>query len=272
MHGKHSSDEIIHSDTHTKIRGITGLFARLSTVPHLLVLLFRFSFRASLIFTTFHLPLPLPAASSLFPSAMAKPTDESSTCGNEEHGSFSHAAPGFSVIEEHPPLYPTVDIQLSAYACQKALSVLIAASQALTEDVDVFVTNDLAAQERPAASLFVRSSHYIARSLIESVLDQICGILAVSGLHCTPHFQDLLMEAKDSNSDLNLALEDMMASILRACWTLEEADLDKPQLVPTAPPYQLLHEALLQRVNINELLAEQDARTLLGTSISYPTS
>lgn len=104
---------------------------------------------------------------------------------------------------------------------------------------------------------FVRAAFYYGRTLIQGTFAQLQWQIAMS--------DDTPMPLAESLSITNQAITNMRSMLRRLRLALEQANLPAhfpSTMVPSAGPYQLLHQALLERIDLSTL-DDQNAGSLL---------
>lgn len=172
-----------------------------------------------------------------------------------------------AITPTHHPAYlvhevPTVNIsgfrpgagQLIQYA-----RVLQQASKLLIENISLYISEQLASDPRlsSSTSTFVRAAHYYGRTLIKGTYNQLYEQLGP-----TLHAERRLFNQFE---DTARVIAEMERELSRLDRVLESEGIEPNYTigtVPSAGPYQILHEALLKRITI-PALDDRGAQDLL---------
>ncbi|KAK3290118.1 uncharacterized protein B0H64DRAFT_413452 [Chaetomium fimeti] len=170
---------------------------------------------------------------------------------------------------KHPPkrqkLRGTVTVQM------KPLKVLKRAGLALVEDIDSFIATGLTESKSTKTTIyFVRAAYFYACCLIIAPFNRIKDITSdATGVE----YQDFTTQVSDTETVIN-KVEDGLGRLALATerWGLDTQSFRNPTSVPTASPYQLLFEALLESEEVVQKLqdSQDDADLLRNIRLLFP--
>lgn len=136
------------------------------------------------------------------------------------------------------------------------LTVLSAAARAVSEDVRCFLHLAFDQKEDDSSRRFVVSAVYYGRVLIQQTFTSFYNITPVpAGL------TDRLERTRVELVNMDARLCELEASIPH--WILSWPQLQAGDLVPTAGPYQLLHQLMLERIEVATTLATVGEKTMM---------
>ncbi|KAH6844823.1 hypothetical protein B0I37DRAFT_446797 [Chaetomium sp. MPI-CAGE-AT-0009] len=183
------------------------------------------------------------------------------------------------VTEEHLAVLPNLEnLHLlrknpdqMASALRRRLNVLKMASHALADDIHLFVDNGLVESRRPTTINFVRAAHYYVYCLILHSFYYIKGMEFVAS-KSYPDLEVLIGHTSKAVNQVKASLEGLNDKIKKAGWDLDMQGFISPTSVPTAPPFQLLFQALLERKKVMETLyaSQDDADLLRNIRLLFP--
>ncbi|KAK3934140.1 hypothetical protein QBC46DRAFT_347942 [Diplogelasinospora grovesii] len=136
------------------------------------------------------------------------------------------------------------------------LTVLSAAAGAVSEDVRCFLPLAFDQKEDDSSRRFVVSAAYYGRVLIQQTFISFYNITPVpAGL------TDRLERTRVELVNMDARLCELEVSVLH--WTLPWPQLQAGDLVPTAGPYQLLHQLMLERIDVATTLATVGEKAMM---------
>lgn len=135
----------------------------------------------------------------------------------------------------------------------KSLAILEASSKALSNDIDFFRSSGLYQNENNSTRAFVISAAYYGSVLIFKTWEQFEGDSAISS---DPHHRRQLDFTAEAVNEMVSRLNSLRREIEH--WTLPWPRLQRGDQIPTAGPYQLLYQALLEQINMSDMLKTMD--------------
>ncbi|OIW23323.1 hypothetical protein CONLIGDRAFT_693943 [Coniochaeta ligniaria NRRL 30616] len=172
------------------------------------------------------------------------------------HAEFFAAQQWALVPIKHPRIIFNDDLDIEGY-----LNTITKASDALVRDIATFTADErFMRAETMLGRCFVSACVYHTEVLLGSSLRQL---QARDDIVHTTQQSEAFMNAKGNFAKLQVCTEGLRIQIENRHWQMNFPDMGRDRVVPSAGPFQILVQMVVQELDVSAVNSEAKARTFL---------